>query len=269
MKVHYGEDLASHTAPKPCVVFREGQAKRRPGIVQAGHRAAKAPYPGCRQGYQPGRPHGPAASSRVANRSGVVRDPSMHGRSLFGNREISSLGRRQRAAGPRREGEEPKPAMNGDEKSDLAVVAMKPANEAGQPAEERVEPRAGAKGNAAGSTRRAQDRASVSQGLDRIRQAARERKKERFTALLHHVDADAATPGLLRAEAGSGPRCGWADMAGLRGGPGAQARGPASAGPSGSLPGTAIQADFIPKPDGRQRPLASRRWRTRLSSVRW
>ena len=37
--------------------------------------------------------------------------------------------------------------MNGLEKSDLAIVAMKPANKAGQPAAERVEPRAGTEGN--------------------------------------------------------------------------------------------------------------------------
>ena len=35
-------------------------------------------------------------------------------------------------AGPRREGEEPKPMMNGPEKSDPAIVAMKPANKAEQ-----------------------------------------------------------------------------------------------------------------------------------------
>jgi retron-type reverse transcriptase len=46
----------------------------------------------------------------------------------------------------------------------------------------------GAKGNAdQQSTRRAQDRESVSQALDRIRQAARQRKKEKFTALYHHL----------------------------------------------------------------------------------
>src|SRR5207247_3365303 len=33
-------------------------------------------------------------------------------------------------SGPHREGEEPKPMMHGDEKSDLAIVAMKPANKA-------------------------------------------------------------------------------------------------------------------------------------------
>jgi hypothetical protein len=46
------------------------------------------------------------------------------------------------AAGPRREGEEPKPAMHGGEQSDLAIVAVKPANKTGQPDAEWVERRA-------------------------------------------------------------------------------------------------------------------------------
>jgi hypothetical protein len=51
--------------------------------------------------------------------------------------------------GPHGEGDEPKPMMNGREKSDPAVVAAKSTNEAGQPGEEWMEPRAGTKGNAA------------------------------------------------------------------------------------------------------------------------
>jgi RNA-directed DNA polymerase len=81
--------------------------------------------------------------------------------------------------------------MNGREKSDSAVVAMKPANKAGEPVAEWVEPRAGTKGNTGQPhTHRAQNRASVPQRLERVRQAARQRKKERFTALLHHVTVD-------------------------------------------------------------------------------
>ena len=63
--------------------------------------------------------------------------------------------------------------MNGREKSDSAIVAVKPANNAEQSAAESVEPRAGAKGNAdQQSTRRAQYRESVSQALGRIRQVS-------------------------------------------------------------------------------------------------
>ena len=68
--------------------------------------------------------------------------------------------------------------MNGPEKSDSAIRAKKPANKAGTPAAERVEQRAGTKGNAGQPhTRRTQSRGSVSQGLDRVRHAARQRKK--------------------------------------------------------------------------------------------
>ena len=81
--------------------------------------------------------------------------------------------------------------MHGRGKSDSAIVAAKPANNAERSAAEPVEPRAEAKGNAGQqSTRRAQSRVSVSQALERIRQVAKERKKERFTALFHHISID-------------------------------------------------------------------------------
>src|SRR5947199_8983633 len=81
--------------------------------------------------------------------------------------------------------------MHGHEKSDSVIVAVKPANEAEQSAVESVEPRAETKGNAGQqSTCRAQNRVSVSHALERIRKVARERKKERFTALFHHISID-------------------------------------------------------------------------------
>jgi RNA-directed DNA polymerase len=77
---------------------------------------------------------------------------------------------------------------HGREKSDLFIVAKKPANKSGQPGAESVERREGAEGNTVGPhTRRTPSRESAPQGLDRVRQAARSRKKERFTAVLHHV----------------------------------------------------------------------------------
>ena len=84
--------------------------------------------------------------------------------------------------------------MHGREKSDPAIVVTKPTNKAGQLAAELVERRAGTKGNVSQqSTRRAQDRISVSQALERVRKAARQRKKERFTTLFHHLN-----PAMLR-----------------------------------------------------------------------
>jgi RNA-directed DNA polymerase len=83
--------------------------------------------------------------------------------------------------------------MHEPEKSDSVVVAWKPTNKVEQSIAELVEPRTGTKGNAdQQSTRRAQDRESVSQALERVRRAARQGKKERFTSLLHHI-----TPAML------------------------------------------------------------------------
>ena len=81
--------------------------------------------------------------------------------------------------------------MHDPEKSDSGRVAAKPTNKAGRPVAEPVEPRPGTKGNAdQQSTHRAQSRARVTQALGRVRQAARQRKKEQFTALLYHVSVD-------------------------------------------------------------------------------
>src|SRR4249920_400012 len=61
--------------------------------------------------------------------------------------------------------------MHGREKSDSAIVAVKPTNKAERSAAEPVEPRAETKGNAGQqSTRRTHSRISVSKALARIRQ---------------------------------------------------------------------------------------------------
>ena len=90
----------------------------------------------------------------------------------IGSWEVSCLAVASRERdGPHREGEEPKPMMDGHEKSDPTIVAVKPTNKAERSAAELVEQRAGTEGNAVWqSTRRTQRRISVSQALDRIRQ---------------------------------------------------------------------------------------------------
>jgi RNA-directed DNA polymerase len=147
--------------------------------------------------------------------------------------------------------------MHGSEKSDSAIVVMKPTNKAGQLAAELVERRAGTKGNVSQqSTRRAQDRISVSQALERVRKAARQRKKERFTALFHHLN-----PAMLRTaffalkrDAASGvDGLTWQDyeadldrrIEDLH----ARVRG-------GGYRALPSRRRYIPKSDGKQRPLA-------------
>jgi len=84
-------------------------------------------------------------------------------------------------------------------KSDSAVGAMKPANKAERSAAELVEQRARTKGNAdQQSTRRAQDRESVSQALGRIRQVRRQTPEAGAVCIKVHVRIRAGARGNSR-----------------------------------------------------------------------
>ena len=147
--------------------------------------------------------------------------------------------------------------MYDHEKSDPAIVAVKPTNKAGQPAAELVEPRAGAEGNVSQqSTGRAQYRGTVSQALARIRQAARQRKKEKFTALFHHVSIDHLAEAFseLKENAAAGVdglTCRDYEQHLERNLEDLHAR--VHRGAYRALPSRRV---YIPKPDGRQRPIA-------------
>jgi group II intron reverse transcriptase/maturase len=78
--------------------------------------------------------------------------------------------------------------MDGRRKSDSLVVPGKPPNKAGQPAAEAVEGRGLAKGNSPErNALRTQSRSRAPSALERVRQAAEKDRRQRFTALLHHV----------------------------------------------------------------------------------
>ena len=157
--------------------------------------------------------------------------------------------------------------MNEPGKSDGPVVPAKPPNNSGgtrldgchpkpSPAEG-AEGRGPVKGNPQeGNTLRAQHRDGVQQALARVRQAARKDKKLRFTTLLHHVynpamlreayfglrrDAAPGVDGQTWQSYGQGLEANLLDLsARLK-------RGAYRAKPA--------RRAYIPKPDGRQRPL--------------
>ncbi len=146
--------------------------------------------------------------------------------------------------------------VNGLEKSDSAIRAMKPANKAGRPAAEWVEQRAGTKGNTGQPrTRRAQNRSGVSQGLERVRQAARQRKKERFTALLHHVTVDLLREAFYALKRKAAPGIDglkWSDYEGELEDHLQDLHARVQRGAYRALP---VRRRYIPKPGGKQRPL--------------
>ena len=147
--------------------------------------------------------------------------------------------------------------MHGREKSDEAIVAGKPANKAERSAAEPVEPRAEAEGNASQqSTHRTQSRESVTQALERIRQRAREKGKEKFTALLHHISVEHLVLAFfeLKEHAAAGvDGLTWRDYEQDLEGNLADLHARVHRGAYRPLPSRRV---YIPKPDGRQRPLA-------------
>jgi RNA-directed DNA polymerase len=147
--------------------------------------------------------------------------------------------------------------MHGPEQSDPAIVAGKPANKAEQSAAELVERRVGTKGNAdQQSTCRAQSRESVSQALERIRKVARERKKEKFTALFHHISSDLLEEAFFELKEDAAPgvdRLTWKDYEANLERNIEELHHRVQRGTYRALPSRRV---YIPKPDGRQRPLA-------------
>src|SRR5207302_5439580 len=77
------------------------------------------------------------------------------------------------------------------EKSDCAVLPVNQPNKGGQSSAEAGEGRAQTKENIVQSHMHpTQSGKRMSQGLDGVRKVAKERKQERFTALLHHLNVD-------------------------------------------------------------------------------
>src|SRR5437879_6486570 len=142
------------------------------------------------------------------------------------------------------------------EKSDCVVIPVNQPNKGGQPSAEAGEGRAQTRENIVQPRMRpTQSGKRMSQGLDGVRKAVRERKQERFTALLHHLNVELlrdsfyalqrkASPGVdgvtwQEYETGLEDRL--VDLHGR------VHRGAYRAKPSRRV--------FIPKADGRQRPL--------------
>jgi group II intron reverse transcriptase/maturase len=142
------------------------------------------------------------------------------------------------------------------EKSDCAVLPVNQPNNGGQPPAEAGEGRAQTKENIVQSHMHpTQSGRRMSQGLDGVRKAARESRQERFTALLHHLNiellrdsfdalkrqASPGVDGVRWEEYESGLEDRLVDLHSR------VHRGTYRAQPSRRV--------FIPKADGRQRPL--------------
>ena len=142
------------------------------------------------------------------------------------------------------------------EESDCAIVPVNLSNKQGQTSAEIGEGRARAKENIAKShTRPTQSGKRVSQGLSGVRQVARERRENRFTALLHHLSVDLLRNSFYALQRRAAPGVDgmrWKEYeAGLEG----RLADLHSRIHRGMYRAQASRRVYIPKVDGRQRPL--------------
>jgi RNA-directed DNA polymerase len=146
--------------------------------------------------------------------------------------------------------------MHGTEQSDTPIVPRKPVNKAAQAVAEPVEGSGGTKRNAdLQSTIRTQSRDAVSQAQGRIREAVNRNKKERLTALLHHADIDCLRQAFFSLKKRAAPGVDgvtWDQYAERLEGYLEDLHARVHAGTYRALPS---RRRYIPKADGRQRPL--------------
>ena len=142
------------------------------------------------------------------------------------------------------------------EESDRAVVPMNLPNNEERSSAEVEEGRARAKENIAQSnTHPTQSGKGVSQGLRGVRQAAKERKQEQFTALLHHLKVDLLRDSFYALKRQAAPGVDgvtWKEYETRLEGRLADLHSRVHGGVYRAQPSRRV---YIPKADGRQRPL--------------
>jgi len=146
--------------------------------------------------------------------------------------------------------------MHAPEGSDCAVVPMNQPNKGEQSSAEVAEGRARAKENIVQSnTSPTQSGERVSQGLHGVREAAKARSKERFTALLHHLSVGLLLDSFYALKRQAAPGVDGVTWQEYEDGLEGRIRDLHSRVHRGAYQAQPSRRVYIPKADGRQRPL--------------
>jgi RNA-directed DNA polymerase len=193
MKESHAKGLASHGNPESCAGTREGAGEALTGAHTGGVLSRENRR---NQGADVvelcGRQHASARQGEPTRDPARSETSSTCGNSVRENREIPPLPLGDGTGGRAGKVDDRNPAMHRDGKSYSSILSTNPPNKVGEPAAEAVEKRGLTKENAdQQNTLRTQRRIeSVPSALDRVRQLAVRNKKERFSALLHHVTVE-------------------------------------------------------------------------------
>jgi RNA-directed DNA polymerase len=257
MKEPYIEGLATHDDPESCGCIPQGSGRSVDrGTCGLGIEPRNSSSQGADGVTLTGRRDEQAQERESLLDPARSETPRTHGSLPIRNWEILGSPAGDGTAGRIGKAESRKPVMHDARKSDGPEVPRKSPNKGGSPSAEGMEGRGPTKGNAGQRTTcRTQCRESVSSELERVREVARKDRKARFTALLHHVTvtrlrscyialshkAAAGVDGVTWEQYGERLEENLQDLhARLH-------RGAYRAQPSRRV--------FIPKPDGKKRPL--------------
>jgi len=261
MKESYSEDLASHAGPESCERIREDAPE-----ALTGGTAGRAIEPrnllklrGADALMAVGRQQGMNRDRQESSSPRAVEEPG-HAATLPARKPGDPLtGPRREAAGPRREPQGGKTAANGQGKSDRSIRPKNLANKADErkPVAESREGRERAEGNPQEQTRvRTQSREALQHALARIRKAVKADRKGRLTSLWHHVcEVDRlreAYYGTNRNGAAGVDEQTWQEYGKELEG---NLRSLSERLRKGSYRASPVRRQYIPKSDGRQRPI--------------
>ena len=181
----------------------------------------------------------------------------MRGNSLHGNREIPPAPIADGAMSRSEKANSRTPDMHADGKSDGPIVPEKlPNNDGPVSSAEAVEGRGSTKGNAEETAvARTQSRSTTSIGLHGVREAAQKDRKARFTALLHHITVDRLRDSYLALQRHAAPGVDGMSWKEYQEGLAGRLHDLHERIHRGIYRAQPSKRTYIPKPDGRMRPL--------------
>ena len=259
MKESHGESLASNTGPESCVGGRKPSGEALTGvhtgqvssceITSSGTPTPLCEAEGSTIGGATGEPPVGPTQSQTLN---------MCGNSLHGNREIQRVPVETETTGRPKKADSHTFGMLARWKSDGRVVPRKPPNnDAPLASAEAVEGRRSTSGNTDGPvasrTQRREDNASP--GLSRVREAARRDRRAKFTALLHHVTVEQLGVSFYALKRGAAPGIDGVTWDQYREGLEDRLADLHRRVHVGTYRAQPSKRAYIPKPDGRMRPL--------------
>ena len=257
MKESDAKSLASCGGPESCGCSRKAASEALTGVHMGGVLSREnRRNQGADDVVLIGRQHVGTRNGECTSNPARSETSSTCGNFMRENREIPCSPSVDGTGGRTEKVHDPKSVMYEHGKSDSPILPAKSLNNAGKPVAEAVEGRGLTKENARQqNTCRTQGRESVSSALDRIRQAAIRNRKQKFSALFHHITEERLKDAFQKIERKASPGTDGVRWAQYEADLDNNIRDLHSRLRRGAYRAKPSRRAYIPKSDGRMRPL--------------